>query len=180
VAVLARVTEDLDQPRGPDAMCSIEVPSAWFLEAAGVEVRLPRLLTCARCEGGGCDACGRRGAFEQAGSGAPNELVVTLPLQAPEATAPVRLRLPAYGARAAEDSGLPNGHLLLTIVPRPIEENRVSASVRKLPTSVVARPEMPAWIWAVLRALIRFRRWLSRSRRRPESQPSDGTEGTSQ
>jgi len=164
VAVLARVTEDLDQPRGPDAMHAIEVPNAWFVEAASVELRLPRLLSCARCEGGGCDACGRRGAFEQAGTGAPNELVVTLPAQSPDALASVRLRLPGQGARAAEESGLPNGHLLLTIVPRPIEESMLSTSVRKLPTSIVVQPDLPAWIWAVLRALIRFRSWLSRSR----------------
>jgi hypothetical protein len=163
VAVLARVTEDLDQPRGPDAMHAIEVPNAWFVEAASVELRLPRLLSCARCEGGGCDVCGRRGAFEQAGTGAPSEIVVSLPAQPEGMTAPVRLRLPGHGARAAEDSGLPNGHLLLTVVPRPLEASLVSTSVRKLPTSVVVQPDLPAWIWAVLRVLIRFRRWLSRS-----------------
>ncbi len=148
-------------------MHSVEVPSAWFVEGASMEVRLPRLLSCARCEGGGCDACGRRGAFEHAGSGAPSEVVVTLPAQPPDTTAPVRLRLPAHGARAAEDSGLPNGHLLLTIVPRLLEEAQVSPSVRKLPTSIAVRPDLPAWIWALVRALIKFRRWLSRSRRRP-------------
>jgi hypothetical protein len=162
VAVLARVTEDLEQPRGPDVLHAVEVPISWFAEGACIEVRLPRLLSCARCEGGGCDLCGRRGAFEQAASGAPSEIAVTLPAQAPEATGPVRLRLPAHGARAAEDSGLPNGHLLLTVVPRPIEQTQVSPSVRKLPTSITLKPDLPAWIWAVLRALIKFRRWLKR------------------
>lgn len=174
MAVLARVTEDLDQPRGPDVMHTVEVPSVWFTEEASIEVRLPRLLTCARCEGGGCDVCARRGAFEHGASGTPGEVAVTLPLQEPDKAAPVRLRLPAQGARAAEESGLPNGHLLLTIVPRPIEGSTLSASVRKLPTSVVVRPDLPAWIWAVVRALIRFRRWLPRSRRR-RSVPSEGT-----
>jgi len=147
-------------------MHSVEAPSMWFREGASIEVRLPRLLTCARCEGGGCDLCGRRGAFEQTSSGAPSEVEVTLTAQPPEAVpAPVRLRLPGCGARAPEETGLPNGHLILTLFPRltPMPETELSSGVRKLPTSKAARANSPARIWEVMRSLTKLlSRWLSR------------------
>jgi hypothetical protein len=114
------VTQDLDEPRGPDVACSIEVPQAWFLLGATLQITLPRLLSCARCDGGGCDACERRGAFEQQAAGIASEVAVVLPTQSAERCAAVRLRLPALGARAAE-AELPSGHLLLTIVPHEPE-----------------------------------------------------------
>jgi len=116
VVALARVTQDLDEPRGPDVACSIEVPENWFWVGATLQIALPRLLSCARCDGGGCDACERRGAFEQAAAGMASEVAVVLPVLQPERCVAVRLRLPALGARAA-DQGLPAGHLLLTVVP---------------------------------------------------------------
>jgi hypothetical protein len=79
-----------------------------------------RLLSCARCDGGGCDACGRRGAFEQEAAGIAREVAVVLPLLTLERCSAVRLRLPALGARA-EQPELPAGHLLLTVVPHPPE-----------------------------------------------------------
>jgi hypothetical protein len=114
VTVLARVTNDHDEPRGPDVLHGIEVPMEWLEEGASVSIVLPRLLTCARCEGGGCDVCGRKGAFEQTGVEGP--ISVSLPRQAGAAPSAVRLRLPGYGARG--DSELPLGHLILTVVPR--------------------------------------------------------------
>lgn len=111
MTVLARVTNDLDEPRGPDVLHVVEVPMEWLEEGASVSIALPRLLSCARCEGGGCDACGRKGAFETSAAG---PLVVSLPRQ-PGPSA-VRLRLPGYGARG--DEALPPGHLILTVVPR--------------------------------------------------------------
>ena len=77
MVALARVTQDLDEPRGPDVACSIEVPQSWFLQGATLQIQLPRLLSCARCDGGGCDACARSGAYRL-----PDErplLAVTLP-----------------------------------------------------------------------------------------------------
>jgi hypothetical protein len=100
--------------------CSIEVPQAWFLVGATLQITLPRLLSCARCDGGGCDACERRGAFEQQAAGIASEVAVVLPTQPPESSSAVRLRLPALGARAA-DPALPAGHLLLTVVPHTPE-----------------------------------------------------------
>ena len=96
--------------------CSIEVPENWFWVGATLQIALPRLLSCARCDGGGCDACERRGAFEQEAAGIASEVAVVLPLLPAERCGPVRLRLPALGARATE-AELPAGHLLLTVVP---------------------------------------------------------------
>lgn len=114
VTVLARVTNDLDEPRGPDVLYSVEVPMEWLEEGASVSIALPRLLPCARCEGGGCDVCGRKGAFEVPSLEGP--VVVSLPRQSGAAPNALRLRLPGYGALA--DASLPLGHLILTVVPR--------------------------------------------------------------
>lgn len=124
--------------------CSIEVPVGWFEVGATLEVSLPRLLSCARCEGGGCDACERRGAFEQQAAGIAAQVAVVLPRQAAQACAPVRLRLPALGARAANPE-LPSGHLLLTVVPRPPEPGWVpSSSVQALALAPPA--PLDAWL----------------------------------
>ena len=102
-------------------LCSIEVPAAWFEVGATLQILLPRLLPCARCDGGGCDACGRRGAFDQQTAGIANEVAIVLPVQAPGSSTAVRLRLPALGARAPADTELPPGHLLLTVRPHRVE-----------------------------------------------------------
>jgi hypothetical protein len=114
VTVLARVTNDHDEPRGPDVLLSVEVPMEWLEEGASVSLVLPRLLTCARCEGGGCDVCGRKGAFERAGD--EGSVRISLPRPSGGAPSAVRLRLPGYGARG--NPALPLGHLILTVVPR--------------------------------------------------------------
>jgi hypothetical protein len=167
VVALARVTQDLDEPRGPDVACSIEVPVGWFEVGATLQISLPRLLSCARCDGGGCDACERRGAFEQQAAGIAAEVAVVLPTQAAEACAPVRLRLPALGARAAS-SELPSGHLLLTVVPHPPEPGWVpSSSVQAL--QPVRQPEpLDAWLDSLaesLRPLLESLRSLAESLR---------------
>jgi len=114
VTVLARVTNDVDEPRGPDVLHNVEVPMEWLEEGASISIGLPRLLICARCEGGGCDVCGRKGAFEPAAVDGP--IVVSLPRQPGAPPSALRLRLPGYGERG--EAALPRGHLILTVVPR--------------------------------------------------------------
>lgn len=144
-------------------MHSVQAPSAWFAEGASIEVRLPRLLSCARCQGGGCDVCERRGAFELDRSLGSPVVVVTLPEQIAGAEAPVRLRLPGCGARADDALALPNGHLLLTVLPLREPDVDVSPMVRKLTTSGVIEPNSGSRIWAVVQSLTKvFSRWLSR------------------
>ncbi len=64
-SALGRVLDarDLDAAGGPRARLAIDVPAAWIEEGVELVVRTPRLLGCARCDGGGCDACERSGAL---------------------------------------------------------------------------------------------------------------------
>lgn len=96
--ILGKITVDEPEgPRGPDLMHRIDVPGAWFEEGAGIEIDMPRRLACARCEGGGCDVCGRAGAFVlRDPDEAPEKLQVTLP-RAPE-NGVVILKIPDAGA----------------------------------------------------------------------------------
>jgi len=126
-------------------LCSIEVPAAWFEVGATLQISLPRLLSCARCDGGGCDVCGRRGAFDQT-TGIANEVAVVLPVQPRGSSTAVRLRLPALGARAPAETELPPGHLLLTVLPHRAEPGWApAASVVALD---LAAPEPPLFVWA--------------------------------
>lgn len=121
--------------------CSIEVPRAWFEQGATLQLQLPRLLNCARCNGGGCDACQRRGAFELEAAGIAKEVAVGLPKLPAERSSAVCLRLPALGARAEPESQLPNGHLLLTVIPRAPEPNW------QPPATVQALDLRTEWDW---------------------------------
>jgi len=55
--------EALEADGGPRARAKITVPAAWADGASLIEIALPRALECARCDGGGCDGCGRSGAL---------------------------------------------------------------------------------------------------------------------
>jgi hypothetical protein len=156
--VLGRVVQaDLDSPRGPDASHRIRVPRRWLETGALVEIELPRNLTCASCEGGGCDACERSGALTVRGKGEPvGILVVTLPSGS---TGPVVIRIPEYGGLANEGSELPRGHLMLRVEPG----TKADASVMlapdrvmeaKVPTPLVPAPALERRpIWLVVGAL---------------------------
>jgi hypothetical protein len=153
--VLGRVVQaDLDTPRGPDASHRIRVPRRWLETGALVEIELPRNLTCASCEGGGCDACERSGALTVRGKGEPvGLLVVTLPSGS---TGAVVIRIPEYGGLPSEGSELPRGHLLLRVEPG----TKADASVMlapdrvveaKVPTPIAPAPALerrPIWLVA--------------------------------
>jgi hypothetical protein len=53
----------LDKKRTPRGRVSIVVPTSWLREGARLEVSLPAKLRCDLCDGGGCDACERSGAY---------------------------------------------------------------------------------------------------------------------
>lgn len=53
----------LDEEPGGRARVRISVPVAWAAERATVVVQPPERVPCARCDGGGCDACGRSGVL---------------------------------------------------------------------------------------------------------------------
>lgn len=136
--VLARVTtRTLNVPRGPDVTHRIRVPRAWFETGEVVEFELPRNVTCAVCDGGGCDACERSGAITLRGRQELAEVLsVTLPM--PNGESEVRsvvIRIPEQGGLAPENAGeLPRGLLLLRVEPAEAADPGV---VRKFPS---ARP----------------------------------------
>ena len=89
---LARVTspEALDRATGPRAKLELVVPKAWLAEGCALEVTAPKLLCCARCDGGGCDSCGRGGALRAPPRRAQRALQLSLP---GDHTTAVQLRL---------------------------------------------------------------------------------------
>lgn len=110
---LGRVTEDLDGPRGPDVSFEISVPEAWISAGVGLVIAWPRRAICRSCSGGGCDTCGRSGAFLLAKGPGDDPLEVTLPaLESPPAL--LTIRLPGSGIPSS-DASLPAGHLFLDV-----------------------------------------------------------------
>jgi hypothetical protein len=71
--------EALDADEGPRARARVTVPAGWADGASLIEIALPRALECARCDGGGCDACGRSGALRGPSSDADRIVRVRLP-----------------------------------------------------------------------------------------------------
>lgn len=65
----------LDKKRSPRGRVSIVVPTAWLREGARLDVAVPAKLRCDLCDGGGCDACDRSGAYRVE----ETKLAVTLP-----------------------------------------------------------------------------------------------------
>ncbi|UQA63748.1 hypothetical protein E8A73_021360 [Polyangium aurulentum] len=76
---LARIVdlEALESSAGPRGRHAIEVPSGW--EGSEIDVAVPTRVACARCDGGGCDACGRRGGHRIPGDITARTLRVRLP-----------------------------------------------------------------------------------------------------
>lgn len=109
----------MDGPRGPDVAHKVTVPEQYLVAGATIELSLPRNLACAKCDGGGCDACDRSGAVSIRKRSDPVEpLRVILPrtdVSAAGSPSGLVVRVPERGGPAPKDSGLPNGHLLLRV-----------------------------------------------------------------
>ena len=92
MARLARVTDPrtLDVQDGSRASLSVSVPSQWFEEGASIELTVPKRLTCARCDGGGCDGCERSGALRAPADEAQRRVIVNLP---PQSSGNLRIRI---------------------------------------------------------------------------------------
>lgn len=82
--------EELDRAAGPRGRLAIDVVDEWLAAGATVEIIVPSRLTCARCEGGGCDECGRGGAIRVTGDEPARTLRLALPGTGP---APSQVRL---------------------------------------------------------------------------------------
>jgi len=137
--VLAKVTTGtLHVPRGPDVVHRIRVPREWFETGEMVEFELPRNLTCAACDGGGCDTCERAGAITLRGrQELPEILNVTLPMRQRNADREVRavvIRIPEQGGLPPERGEiLPRGLLLLRVEPAAVADPGVSLVARAAP-----------------------------------------------
>jgi hypothetical protein len=83
----------LDAGAGPRARLRIEVPAAWLVEGAELSVLAPVRLACARCDGGGCDACGRSGALRAPAGAGERVLHASVP-RAPGGPQAMVLRIP--------------------------------------------------------------------------------------
>jgi len=128
---LAKITLEVEGPRGPDVLCEIVVLRAWLEQGQRIQVDVPKRLACSSCDGGGCDKCGRSGAFDVPLPESPLEL--TLP--ASGASGPVRLRLPGLGALGTQESEA-RGHLILSVRvgDQPSRGVRLCPSVPLKPT----------------------------------------------
>lgn len=116
----------------------IRVPPAWLDAGVVLEFELPRNLSCAACDGGGCDVCERAGAVALRGRhDLPERLRVTLPRRKSEAAGVARgvvLRIPEQGGLPAQGAALPRGLLLL----------RVELADAPDPGLCLVRPSIPA------------------------------------
>lgn len=68
-----------DADPGPRARLRLDVPETWLTEGAELELTVPSLLACARCDGGGCDGCARSGAVRAPEDAAERTLRAHLP-----------------------------------------------------------------------------------------------------
>jgi hypothetical protein len=127
--------------------------------ARRIELELPRNLTCAACEGGGCDACDRSGAITMRERGDPPALVLVT-LRASDRDGTFLVRLPEHGGRAEADSSLPRGHLLLRVQPSGqadpgVKRTHSAAAIERVQSGVrVARPSAHGGLWLVGGALL--------------------------
>jgi hypothetical protein len=146
---LARVTGNLDVPRGPDVTHKVRVKPEWLDVGATIEFELPRNLACASCKGGGCDKCDRAGAITLRDRSEPAELVtVTLPRQTTdmETTASGRsivVRIPERGG-LPDSPKLPRGLLLLNVTPADIADVSIVEAPAPTPPPGSVRPAAPS------------------------------------
>jgi hypothetical protein len=71
--------DELDRAPGPWVRVDVNVPPEWAVEGASVEVEAPERAPCARCDGGGCDGCGRSGAVRLSPEPRDRTFELTLP-----------------------------------------------------------------------------------------------------
>ncbi len=133
--VLGRITASGESPRGPDAKHRVRVKQQWLEEGAAIQFQLPRNLTCAACDGGGCDACGRSGAISLRARGEPAQLLtITLPrCDASRTSGGVVLRIPEQGGFVQNGPPLPRGMLLLSVTSAERPDAGVSRIRSMLP-----------------------------------------------
>ncbi len=126
MARLAKVADPaaLDASDGARARLEITVPPSWLDGGVEVEIAAPKLLSCDRCGGGGCDGCQRSGAFRTHAQEEARKLSVALP--ASERGLAIRLVSPFDGSE--------------------IEQLMLRVNLGEMPSKHVRRVEKPAAI----------------------------------
>lgn len=78
---LGRVVDrdELERASGAWIRVDVGVPPAWALDGASVQIEVPARVPCARCDGGGCDGCGRSGAIRLSSEPRDRTFELTLP-----------------------------------------------------------------------------------------------------
>ena len=137
--------EALDRSQQARARVSIVVPQAWLREGARLEVDLPSKARCDLCDGGGCDACARSGAYALPDDRKP--IAVTLPrtsddffaLRVTNPFADVEPRLLVVRVAAGESAS--NG--VRFVAPNHDVEPTARPGAPRMPRA-------PSWLWTVL------------------------------
>ena len=78
MTTLGSVLERDDHADGPRGRLTVDLPEAWLDGGSALEIIVPTRLACARCEGGGCDACGKSGAIRISGGEDVRRVRITL------------------------------------------------------------------------------------------------------
>ncbi len=86
--------EALDSATGKAGRATIRVPAAWLAQGDTIDFVVPALLSCARCEGGGCDRCDRSGGLRLDGDETARRVRLVLPKRTDPGTFVVRLVRP--------------------------------------------------------------------------------------
>lgn len=131
----------------------IEVPAAWLADAVELVVTAPARIVCARCDGGGCDGCGRSGALRGPAEGADRTISVHLPEGAGDGAA-LRIVRP-FGAAA------PIEQILVEVRPAARASVGVKRAVPAAALAYAPRSSLLAGPWgrvilAVVAAVIAF------------------------
>ena len=153
---LARVLDPaaLDVLDGRSACVDIVVPDGWVADGSQVEFTLPLRVTCARCDGGGCDSCDRSGAFRLSEASADRCVTLVVPPKVPsklrlaEPLADGTLALLQVGVRAGPEPS----RGLKRIAPRRRRAavTQPASSVAPIPWLLIAAGVILALLLAVV------------------------------
>ena len=133
----------LDGATGARGRVRIAVPAEWLVGGCLLSLVVPRRLSCARCDGGGCDGCARSGVVRAPEGVAARTLRASLPRLAGEAGVALRITQP-FGP----DHPIAQLHLELRAAAT------ASACVRRLDPPITASPPPLALSWPAVGALL--------------------------
>lgn len=133
----------------PRGRVSIVVPQTWLREGSRLAVDVPKRVRCDLCDGGGCDACARSGAYVVE----PTTVEVTLPRVTDDALA---LRL--TNAFADREPALLLVRVAAGIEPSPgvrfLAGNHDQEQSHPIERPNPRVPSVPLWIFVAIVACV--------------------------